>query len=238
VNVSLDGKVIVVGGAAGALGQAICGAVLEAGGRVAAAARNPAALAALAGNLGVPADRLVTSPADLADPAAAAGLAALAVERHGRIDGVVNAAGAWEGGHPLWETDPAVYDRMLDANLRTSFFLARAVLPHLLAAGGGAVVGVASAVARTGQAGGAAYAASKAGLLALLASLREEVRGRGVRVNAVLPDVIDTPANRRAMPGADFARWTRPEDIARVVAFLLSEAGRAVHGAEIPVAIP
>ncbi|MFL5274226.1 MAG: SDR family oxidoreductase, partial [Anaeromyxobacteraceae bacterium] len=75
-------------------------------------------------------------------------------------------------------------------------------------------------------------------LLALLASLREEVRGRGVRVNAILPDVIDTPANRRAMPGADFARWTRPEDIARVVAFLLSDAGRAVHGAEIPVAVP
>jgi NAD(P)-dependent dehydrogenase (short-subunit alcohol dehydrogenase family) len=238
MTVSLDGKVVVIAGAAGALGQAVCSACLEAGAHVVAAARNPAALRALASGLAVPEERLITSAADLADPAGAGRLASEAVARHGRIDALVNAAGAWEGGHPLWEGDPAVYDRMLDANLRTTFLLARAIVPHLLAGGGGAVVGVASTAARAGQAGAAAYAASKAALLALLASLREDLRGRAVRVNAVVPDVIDTPANRRAMPGADVSRWTRPEDIARVIAFLLSDAARAVHGAEIPVTVP
>jgi NAD(P)-dependent dehydrogenase (short-subunit alcohol dehydrogenase family) len=142
--------------------------------------------------------------------------------------------GAWQGGAPVWETDPAAYDRMLSVNLRTTFLLARAIVPEILRKGGGALVAIASMAARGGQANAAPYAAAKAGLLGLLASLRQELAGR-VRVNALLPDTMDTEANRRAMPDADFGRWARPEDVARVVAFLCSDDARVVNGAEIPV---
>ena len=235
MGASLEGKVVVVAGAAGALGRAVCAHVLAAGGRVVAAARKADELRSVAEAAGPARERLLASVVDLADPAGGAALAAEAIEAFGRIDAVVNAAGAWEGGHPTWETDPAVYERMLSSNLLTTFLLVRATVPAMLAQGGGAVVGVASTAAHGGQAGAAAYAASKAGLLALLASLSQELRGRGVRVNAIVPDVIDTAANRRAMPGADFSRWAKPEDLARVVVFLCSDDARAVNGAEIPV---
>ncbi len=232
---SLDGKVVVVAGATGALGRAVCRACLEAGARVAAAARKEEDLQRLADALGAGPERLHCSAVDAADAGGAEQLLADADRAHGRADALVNAAGAWEGGHPTWETDPAVYQRMLSTNLGTMFHLARAALPRMLRQGSGAVVGVASAAAHGGQAGSAAYAASKAGLLALLGSLAQEVRGRGVRVNAIVPDIIDTEANRRAMPGADFSRWVKPDDVARLVVFLCSDSAQAVHGAQIPV---
>jgi NAD(P)-dependent dehydrogenase (short-subunit alcohol dehydrogenase family) len=232
---SLDGKVVVVAGGAGALGRAVCGACLSAGAAVVAADRSAGALSELARALA--SDRLSTSAVDLSDPAGAVQLAADAVGARGRIDALVNVVGAWEGGQPLWETDPAAYDRMLSVNLRTTFLLARAVVPHLLRRGGGAVVAIASVAARSGQPGAAPYAAAKAGLLALLSSLRQELTGRNVRVNALLPDVIDTEANRRAMPSADFSKWAKPADIARVIAFLCSDDARVVNGAEIPVTV-
>jgi NAD(P)-dependent dehydrogenase (short-subunit alcohol dehydrogenase family) len=231
---ALEGKVVVVAGGAGALGRAVCAACVGAGARVVAADRSADHLRDLAKALAA-GERLSVSDADLAEPAGAAKVAADASLAHGRVDALVSVVGAWEGGHPLWETDPAAFDRMLTVNLRTNFLLARAIVPQLLRHGGGAVVAIASVAARAGQAGAAPYAAAKAGLLALLSSLRQEVRGRGVRVNAILPDTIDTEANRRAMPDADFSTWAKPEDIARVVAFLVSDAARVVNGAEIPV---
>jgi NAD(P)-dependent dehydrogenase (short-subunit alcohol dehydrogenase family) len=124
---------------------------------------------------------------------------------------------------------------MLTVNLQTTFALARAAVPGMLRAGRGWVVAVASRAAAAGQAGAAAYAASKAGLVALMASLAEEVRGRGINVNTVVPGTIDTAANRHAMPEADPRAWTPPADLARVIRFLCSEDARAIHGAAIPV---
>jgi NAD(P)-dependent dehydrogenase (short-subunit alcohol dehydrogenase family) len=231
----LDGKVVAVAGATGALGRAVCAACLAAGARVAGAARRDEELRRLAASLAPAPDRFLPCAADAGEAAGAERLVAAASDAYGRVDALVNAAGAWEGGRPTWETDPAAYQRLLATNLGTMFHLARAALPRMLAQGGGAVVGVASVAAHGGQAGSAAYAASKAGLLALLASLALEVRGRGVRVNAIVPDVIDTESNRRAMPGGDFSRWVKPEHVARVVVFLCSDLGQAIHGAQIPV---
>ncbi len=124
---------------------------------------------------------------------------------------------------------------MLALNLRSGWVLARAAVPAMLAAGRGAIVNVASRAALVHGAGEAAYAASKAAALALFDSLAAELKGSGVRVNSVLPSLIDTEANRKAMPKADFAKWPRAEEIARVILFLCGEDAKLVHGAAIPV---
>jgi NAD(P)-dependent dehydrogenase (short-subunit alcohol dehydrogenase family) len=124
---------------------------------------------------------------------------------------------------------------MLSLNLRSGHALARAAAPELLRSGRGAIVNIAARAALEHGAGSAAYNASKAAALALFDSLAAELAGSGVRVNSVLPSIIDTPANRAAMPDADFARWPKADDIARVVLFLCSDDARVIHGAAIPV---
>ncbi len=143
-------------------------------------------------------------------------------------------AGGWAGGAPFEQTPPDEWTRMLEQNLETVAHVCRAALPHLLAKGG-SVVAVGSRAAETGGAGMAAYAVSKLAVHALVRVLALENRDRGVRVNAVLPGTIDTPANRRAMPDADRSSWTPPEAIARTIAFLLSPDSSPVTGALVPV---
>jgi NAD(P)-dependent dehydrogenase (short-subunit alcohol dehydrogenase family) len=148
---------------------------------------------------------------------------------------MVNTVGGYTGGVKLWEMDTKVFDRMLALNLRSGLLLSRAVIPAMLRAGRGAIVNVASKAAFEHAAGNAAYAASKAGALAMMDSLAQELRGTGVRVNSILPDIIDTEANRKAMPRADFTKWPKPEDIARVILFLCSDEAKVIHGAALPV---
>jgi NAD(P)-dependent dehydrogenase (short-subunit alcohol dehydrogenase family) len=130
----------------------------------------------------------------------------------------------------------AALDQMLDLNLRTVVHSLAAVVPAMLAQGGGVVVNVGAASAGQGAAHMGAYAASKSALARLTESLAAELKGQGVRVNAVLPSIIDTPANRAAMPDADHNRWVAPDALADVIGFLASPAARAVHGACLPVA--
>ncbi len=229
-----DKRVLVAGGT-GALGSAVALAFLEQGATVVVTGRSEDAYRALLGAAGNDRDRLSAVFLDVADPTVAARLATDVAERHGRLDVLVNAVGAYEGGANVWETEPERYDRMIDLNLRTSFSLARAVLPHMIRQGRGWMVGVASRAAFAPAAGAAAYAAGKAGAVALYAAIAEEVRPHAVNVNVVAPSIFDTPANRRAMPQADFARWPKTADIARVILFLCSEEARVVHGAVIPV---
>lgn len=124
---------------------------------------------------------------------------------------------------------------MLALNLRSGYALARAAVPAMLKQGRGAIVNVAAKAAFDHPAGAAAYAASKAAAVAMLDSLAAEVKGTGLRINSILPSIIDTEPNRKAMPGADFAKWPKPEEIARVILFLCSDDGRVVHGAAVPV---
>jgi NAD(P)-dependent dehydrogenase (short-subunit alcohol dehydrogenase family) len=124
---------------------------------------------------------------------------------------------------------------MLSLNLLSGFALARAAVPAMLQQRHGSIVNVAAQAAFAHPAGAAAYAASKAAAVALMGSLAAELKGTGVRVNSVVPSIIDTEANRKAMPHADFSKWPKPQDIARMLLFLCSDAAKSIHGAALPV---
>ena len=138
-------------------------------------------------------------------------------------------------GPPLHETSDADWDFMLDLNLRTVFNTCRAVIPRMLAGAHGRIVNIAARAADAPKARMAPYNISKAGVITLTESLAAEHRDDGITVNCILPGTIDTPANRADMPDADHARWVAPADLASVIAFLLSDAARAINGAAIPV---
>jgi NAD(P)-dependent dehydrogenase (short-subunit alcohol dehydrogenase family) len=165
----------------------------------------------------------------------AAGLVEGIVRRHGRLDAMVNTVGGYAGGMKLWEMETKVLDQMLALNLRSGYALSRAAVRAMLRQGSGAIVNVAAKAAIDHAAGAAAYAASKAAAVAMMDSLAEDLKGTGIRVNSVLPSIIDTEANRKAMPAADFSKWPKPEEIVRVIVFLCSDDAKVVHGAAVPV---
>ncbi len=227
-------SVVLVAGGTGALGHAVSLAFLERGAKVVVTFRNPEELARLTTSAGENASRLDGRKVDVTDEAAVRELVESVLSQHGRLDALVNAVGGYGGGK-LWEQDAKLLDRMLELNLRSGYALARAAVPAMLQQGHGAIVNVASKAAVHHAAGVSAYATSKAAALAMMDSLAEDLKGTSVRVNSILPSIIDTEANRKAMPRADFAKWAKPQDIARVVLFLCSEDARVIHGAAIPV---
>ncbi|KXF86026.1 oxidoreductase [Rhodococcus ruber Chol-4] len=220
-----------VTGGTGGLGAAVTTHLLEAGWRVVV----PWVARTELGRLGDhPSLHLVE--ADVSDDAQLRQAVALAAaDDSAPLFGVVNLVGGFTSGSRVHETLVEVLDAQLDLNLRTAYAVTRAALPHLLAGGGGSVVCMSTAATKRPFAGGAAYVASKAAVTALAETLAVEYAGDGVRVNALLPVVIDTPANRAAMPDADRRSWSRPAEVARVIRFLLSDDGAAVTGASIPV---
>lgn len=216
----------IVTGGRGALGRAVVELLGGAGHHVAVVDRG--AEARLSGAA------LVVGGVDLAvQPQVEAAFARIRSEL-GQVDGLANIAGGY-----LWQTveagGPEGWDAMYQTNLKTAVAACRAVLPHLSA--GGAIVNVGAASAARPGLGQAAYAASKAGVMALTMSLAEELRERRVRVNAVLPTILDTPANRRDMPDADRSAWVTPAAAARVIGFLLSRDAGAITGAGIPLSL-
>lgn len=228
-------QLAIVAGGTGALGRAVSLAFLAEGASVAVTCRRSAEVDTLRSEAGSAGDRLFGEAVDVTDEAAAAKFVATMRARHGRLDALANCVGGYAGGSKLWDADAKTLDDMLALNLRSGWVLARAVVPVMLAAGRGAIVNVASRAALVHGAGEGAYAASKAAALALFDSLAADLKGTGVRVNSVLPSLIDTEANRKAMPKADYSKWPKPEEIARVILFLCSEDAKLVHGAAIPV---
>ena len=235
METNFSDKVVIVAGGTGGLGRAISRLLLERDARVAATFHREEEFAALQQSAGSAQDRLAGFQADVTDAKATEKLVQDALARFGRIDGLVNAVGGYAGGLALWDTTAETFERMIDLNLRSGYALARAVVPVLRTQKHGAIVNVSAKAAWDHAAGASAYAASKAAALALMDSLAADLRGSGVRINSILPSIIDTDANRRAMPQADFSQWPSPEDIARVVLFLLSDDARVIHGASIPV---
>ncbi|MBB3860956.1 NAD(P)-dependent dehydrogenase (short-subunit alcohol dehydrogenase family) [Novosphingobium hassiacum] len=221
----MQDKVILVTGAFGALGQAVVKELSNRGAKVVAIDVAPegeaeGAVLALAG-------------VDITDPAATARAVARSVERVGPLDGLVNVAGGF-----TWETvlDGSVdsWDAMYRINVRTAMLMSQAVAREL-SGRGGAIVNIGAGASAKAAMGMGAYAASKAGVARLTEALAEELKDSGVRVNAVLPSIIDTARNREDMPDAQFDRWVAPSALATVVAFLLSDDAAAITGALLPV---
>lgn len=222
----MQGKVVVVTGGFGALGRVTAERAKAKGARVALIDHAPAPQDAFTQSC------IAIHGVDLTDAAAASAAIEKIAASAGRIDALLNIAGGFR-----WQTladgDAAVWDLMFARNLKTAVNASKAALPHL-AASNGAIVNIGAAGAVKAGAGMGAYAASKAGVFKLTESLAEEMKGK-VRVNAVLPSIIDTPANRADMPNADFSTWVAPADLAEVILFLASDAARAVTGALVPV---
>jgi NAD(P)-dependent dehydrogenase (short-subunit alcohol dehydrogenase family) len=222
---NLNDKPCIVTGGSGALGAAVVKRLRAAGATVAVVHR---------GASPQPAD-LTFGGVDVADPIAAQAAVTAAVKTLGGLYALINIAGAfrWE---TLAEGDVATWDLLYAANLKTTVNACKAALPHLIANGGGRIVNIGAAAAVKAAAGMGAYAASKAGVAKLTEALSEELKAKAITVNAVLPTIIDTPANRAEMPKADFSKWVKPEAIAALIAFLLSDEASAITGALIPIA--
>jgi NAD(P)-dependent dehydrogenase (short-subunit alcohol dehydrogenase family) len=226
LRVDLTGKVIAVTGATGALGAAVALALRGFGARVAQIDHG----AAPAG-----AGELVFGGTDLSDVNAAVAVMERIVAATGRLDGLINIAGGFHF-EKLESGSLETWDAMYRVNLRTCVAACSAALPHLLRSGSARIINIGAMGAAKAAAGMGAYAASKAGVAKLTESLAEELKDRGVTVNALLPSTIDTARNRVDMPTAQFDRWVQPAALADVIAFLLSDAADAVTGALIPVA--
>jgi NAD(P)-dependent dehydrogenase (short-subunit alcohol dehydrogenase family) len=225
---------LVTGGTGGA-GQAVTRAFLDAGCRVVATYVAEAEAGRVREELGDAAGRLLLEQTDVTDGDSVADLVRGTTARWGRVDYLVNLVGGFAGGQPLWETDDALWGRMLDLNLRSAVVCCRAALPGMIERNYGRVVNVSSRTAVRPGPGVASYAVAKAAVLALTEALAEDVRPYDVNVNCVLPSVLDTPANRRDLPGADVSRWVRPEQLARVLVWLTSPEADPINGAAIPV---
>jgi len=228
-------KIALVAGGTGGLGQAVSLAFLQAGAKVIVTFRKQAEFDALKKAAGANGPSFEGYNVDVTDESAVSQLIASIVARHGRLDAMVNTVGGYAGGVSLWDLDTKTFDQMLALNLRSGYALSRAAVRVMLKQKSGAIVNVASKAAVDHAAGAAAYAVSKAAAVAMIDSLAADLKGTGVRANSVLPSIIDTEENRKAMPNANFAKWPKPEDIARVILFLCSDDAKVVQGAAVPV---
>lgn len=220
-------RVILITGASGGLGRAVSQTFLDAGATVAGVF--------LSGAPPLSHARFLPIQADLRLPDGAAGAVERVRSQAGRLDALIHLVGGFAGGQPIAQTDDATWKRMLDMNLNSAFHTLRAVLPILLAAGRGRIAAVGSRTAVDPVARLSAYGVSKAALVALVRTCALELKGTGITANAVLPSVIDTPANRASDPGADFSQWVQPESIASLLLWLASDAAAGVNGAVIPI---
>src|SRR5919106_2088480 len=216
---------VLVAGGTGALGAAVVHELLDAGHAIVATWIVPEER-----------ERLASLPVELVEAdlfdASAAEAAVAAVKD---LDAVVDLVGGFKSGPRVHETDPDEFEGIIRLNLTPAFTLARAAMPRMMDRGGGAFVGVSARPALRPFPGAAGYITAKAAVLAFIRALDAEYRDHGIRCNAILPSVIDTPANREAQPGADWSKWVPPEDVAKVVRFLVSDESGPTSGAAIPV---
>lgn len=219
-------RTVVITGAAGNLGRAVAAAFESRGAKLVLLDRRADAAQG---------EKRLALAVDLLDAASVQAAVDNASARFGGIDVLCNLAGGFRMGSPVHETSEQDWEFLLDLNARTILHTAHAVVPRMLAAGGGRIVNVGAFAAQKGAAHMGAYIASKSAVIRLTETMAAELRERHINVNCVLPTIIDTPENRAAMPDADPSRWVAPRDLAEVIVFLASDAARAVHGAALPV---
>ena len=224
-------KVVLVTGAAGNLGRAVAKKFGEAGASLVLFDIDQKALdTAYSGQ----AQRTLTVSVDLLNQESVGAAVEAALRKFQRIDVLANIAGGFRMGNPVHETPADVWRLMMELNAGTVMHMAHAVVPHMLAAGGGRIINIAATAGLGGRADMGAYSASKSAVIRLTESMAAELREKGINVNCLMPTIIDTPANRADMPNADPGRWVSPDALADVILFLASDAARAVHGAARP----
>jgi len=235
MNVVQYSRVVLVTGAGGGLGPAVVRVFADEGARLILTSRRQQELEAVAAELVLDPERTLLVAANITDPAGVAQVVQATYDRFGAIDVVIHVAGGYTAGKAVPEIDLETWQVFLTLNLSSAFFVARAVLPSMLERGSGKLVFISSKGGSQPQANQAAYGASKGGLEMFVRDLAEEARPHGINVNAVAPSIIDTPANRKANPEADYTIWVQPESLAGVIHFLASDAARDIHGAIVPV---
>jgi NAD(P)-dependent dehydrogenase (short-subunit alcohol dehydrogenase family) len=225
---NMNGKVVLITGAKGGLGTYVTQCFLDSGATVVGVSRSIQ-------NGDFSHANFTAMPAELSSAERAGEVVDCVVSRFGRLDAVLHLLGGFAGGKPLSETDDETLDRMLDLNLRSAFRIVRAALPALRAAGGGCIVAIGTRAAVEPAPLAAAYAASKAALVALIRAVAAESKDDRIRANVLLPGTMDTPANRKADPAADFSKWVDPACVASLALHLVSDSGSPITGAAIPV---
>ena len=228
MNIRLQNKIALVTGADGGLGSQVSRTLLDCAATVIGISRN-----IRQSNSEGPS--FLALAADLSSAEAAKGKVDEIATRFGRIDILAHLIGGFAGGKTIAETDDATFQRMLDLNLNSAFYVLRAVIPHMRRVGSGRIIAIGSRAAEDPGPGVGAYSASKAALVSLIQTVALENKDLAITANVLLPGTMDTPANRQAMPGADTSKWVQPASVASLIAWLAGDAGKDVNGAVIPV---
>jgi len=224
----MPGKTALVTGANGGLGTYVTKALLDAGFAV-------VGLAPRIQQSDFDHPKFTALPASLDSLDAAKKAADSVIARLGKIDVLAHLVGGFAGGQSVADTDDATFQRMFDMNLNSAFHILRAVIPNMRKSGGGRIIAIGSRAAEAPGASVGAYSASKAALVSLIRTVALENKDSGISANVLLPGTMDTPANRKAMAGADTAQWVQPASVASLIVWLAGEAGKDVTGAAIPV---
>lgn len=229
---NMQDKVVLITGATGHLGHAVVQAFSERGARLVLLGRS---LDSLRSSFGEPGESRFFVAADLTQAEPTVQAVQTAIAHFARIDVLCHLTGGFRMGETVHETSAETWDFLLDINPRTLVNIARAVVPHMLAAGRGKIITIGATAGQRGAVRMGAYCASKASVIRLTEAMSTELKPSGINVNCVLPSIIDTPENRQAMPHADPVQWVAPAALADVIAFLASDAARAIHGVALPV---
>ena len=227
--------IAVVTGGTGGLGRALAPRLINRGFKLGVTYLIPEEAESFESEVNPDPEHVLLRRTDASDPEALGAFIKDVAERFGGLNSIVALVGGWAGGRDVEDTDDVRFERMIDLNLRSTFYAVRAALPHLREAGKGRIVTIASRAAVENPAGQAAFNIAKAGVIALTKSVANELRGTEITANTVLPSVIDTPATREAMPYGDYVDWPTPDEIAAVVEFVLLEESGVINGASIPV---
>lgn len=234
VEMILKDKVAIITGGTGALGKAVVSAFLQEGAKVACTYIVDEELKGLSSIIEHHKSNVLFIKANVTKEEEVKKTIQETLEGFERIEILVNIVGGFAYAKII-DTDEKTWDSMMNMNLKSAFFCSKAVLTHMIKQNYGRIVNISSRPALKGSAGVGAYSASKAGVLNLTETIADEVKDYDINVNAILPSTIDTPANRRDMPNADFSKWVKPEEIARVIVFLASDDSKPISGAAIPV---
>jgi NAD(P)-dependent dehydrogenase (short-subunit alcohol dehydrogenase family) len=224
----MEGKVVLVTGADGGLGKCVTQAFLDAQATVIGTSRKIQQSDFINSNF-------TALPAEISSREGAKGLVDQIVARFGRIDVLAHTVGGFAGGQSVVETDDATFQQMFDLNLKSVFHILRAAIPALRQTGSGRIIAIGSRAALEPGPNVGAYSASKAAMVSLIRTVALENKDAGLTANVILPGTMDTPANRKSMPSADFSRWVQPATVAGLIVWLASDAGKDVNGAVIPV---